>query len=282
MSKLDFAVDIKVTEDKQHILWHDSESPYAVSKFMGGKIVVYREGFSHIELLSYDNGSVFQSKETIWKLLECYLIDDKELQEVLNGTHSKYYSRVETIPEWSAYYLINEYEKIHLGALSNPYLNEALLELDNYIDIIPDLIESSQVLESETIPFSLVIPEFLLKDLNEESKLELTRKNKVDYLVIKRKEHRKFYRYFKKEYLPEIGSEVKRTGNHYTSMGEGTYCYTLEDYSKLTPIEGRVIGILEGDVEYYKVVYDSGDTRKDLDNEVLIKPDQTVYLVEII
>lgn len=77
---------------------------------------------------------------------------------------------------------------------------------------------------------------------------------------------------------------VTREGNHFTTLGEGVYCYPLESLADdVEYMEGRVIGILEGkDVEYYQIVYDSDGEGKDLNREIVVKPNQNLYLIGIV
>ena len=101
---------------------------------------------------------------------------------------------------------------------------------------------------------------------------------------MKHKETRLFYRYFKPEYLPNIGDKVERKGNHFTSLGEGVYCYLLDNISDdMDYMEERIIGVMGGvDIEYYQIVYDSDSDNKDLSNEVVIKPGQPLYLLALL
>lgn len=286
--KLDFSIIPTVRDDKQHVLWYFGQLPMASAEFQDGYINIMLTGKTDIELRSYDRGKEFRIKEDgqferHLKELDKIIANDMELQQIFDDIHPIYYFHINSLKVWDAYYVNKDGQEVHVGELKSPYLNEAIKELQDNVDHIPDIISiTTEVNDYETIPFCVVVPEDELQEMTEEEKLKLTREYKADYIVVKRKGHQRFYRYFKEEYLPRLGEKVERTGNHYTSMGEGTYCYLLDDLDEVTPMEGRVIGILTGNVEYYIVAYDSGGDSKEETQEVVIKPGQELILTDII
>lgn len=151
---LDFDMSPIVEENRQHILWNTEPIPQAVAITPEGNIFIKADNPPKVEILNYDKGRIFladkyESNEKFKK----YFRDDNELQEVIDGTHLEYFSRIENIPQWEAFFIPKEEsaEVVSIGKLQSPHLNKAIEELVDGKEHIMDIIKIKQGAGGETL-----------------------------------------------------------------------------------------------------------------------------------
>ena len=138
---LDFILDSRIEPERQHVLWyHECLLPLAFAEFEGSMLIVCNKGEVLLELYSYDEGKIYDSRKrpSCGIALKRYISNDEELMEVINGTHKKYYIKYEKINHWESFYLLND-KQISVGRLDSPFLNEGLNELKESSDHIVDI-----------------------------------------------------------------------------------------------------------------------------------------------
>lgn len=135
-----------VTESRKHIIWYGDKKQCAEGKFKDGKIIIVAEGTNKFQICSYNSTEnytirVGDGETTPQSIMDNILHNDTVLKEILNDTHGTYYSRVEELKKWCAYYVEEERTPVFLGEFKSPYLDECIAELKDYNEHIPDLIE---------------------------------------------------------------------------------------------------------------------------------------------
>lgn len=78
--------------------------------------------------------------------------------------------------------------------------------------------------------------------------------NGNDCAVVEKSGFIRVIRFYKNQHLPSLGDMEIREGNFETTLGEGLYCYLIENPLAHIFLKNRTAVILEGNVKYWECI----------------------------